>query len=370
MPSLVIAVALFGVSLGALLGASHVFTSAAERLGLALGISPFLIGATVVAGGTSLPELVSSVLAVVADEPGIVLGLVVGSNIANILLVIGLAAVATRPIRIERELVRVDLPLLMASAVFLVLAAWDGTVSWAEGVLGLAGLAIYVHFSLSTRSRLDETVEELFAEHAGVIAGAEGGGDATDADSTAVDADADSTAVDADADSTAVDTGDDAAVGASAGDVTVEPSVGPRTYVTLVASLLVVFVAADQFVESILSIASTLGVGTELIALTAVAVGTSLPEIAVSVAATRRGSSELTVGNVLGSNVFNTFAVVGVPSLLGPLSVPANVRGFALPVMVLATLLYYFVTQDREITRWEGITFVVLYAVFVLNVAG
>jgi len=352
MPSLVIAVALFGVSLGALLGASHVFTSAAERLGLALGISPFLIGATVVAGGTSLPELVSSVLAVVADEPGIVLGLVVGSNVANILLVIGLAAVATRPIRIERELVRVDLPLLMASAVFLVLAAWDGTVSWAEGVLGLAGLAIYVHFSLSTRSRLDETVEELFAEHAGVIGGAEGGGDATDADSTAVDA------------------GDDAAVGTSAEGVTVEPSVGPRTYVTLVASLLVVFVAADQFVESILSIASTLGVGTELIAMTVVAVGTSLPEIAVSVAATRRGSSELTVGNVLGSNVFNTFAVVGVPSLLGPLSVPANVRGFALPVMVLATLLYYFVTQDREITRWEGITFVVLYAVFVLNVAG
>ncbi|KPN29058.1 putative membrane protein [Halolamina pelagica] len=361
MPSLVIAVALFGVSLGALLGASHVFTSAAERLGLALGISPFLIGATVVAGGTSLPELVSSVLAVVADEPGIVLGLVVGSNVANILLVIGLAAVATRPIRIERELVRVDLPLLMASAVFLVLAAWDGTVSWPEGVLGLAGLAIYVHFSLSTRSRLDETVEELFAEHAGVVGGTEGRGDATDADSTAVDADADSTAVDA---------GDNAAVGTSAEGVTVEPSVGARTYATLVASLLVVFVAADQFVESILSIASTLGVGTELIAMTAVAVGTSLPEIAVSVTATRRGSSELTVGNVLGSNVFNTFAVVGVPSLLGPLSVPANVRGFALPVMVLATLLYYFVTQDREITRWEGITFVVLYAVFVLNVAG
>lgn len=352
MPSLVIAVALFGVSLGALLGASHVFTSAAERLGLALGISPFLIGATVVAGGTSLPELVSSVLAVVADEPGIVLGLVVGSNVANILLVIGLAAVATRPILIERELVRVDLPLLMASAVFLVLAAWDGTVSWGEGGLGLAGLAIYVHFSLSTRSRLDETVEELFAEHAGVVGGAEWGGDATDADSTTVDV------------------GDDAAVGSSAEDVTIEPSVGPRTYVMLVASLLVVFVAADQFVDSILSIASTLGVGTELVAMTAVAVGTSLPEIAVSVTATRRGSSELTVGNVLGSNVFNTFAVVGVPSLLGPLSVPANVRGFALPVMVLATLLYYFVTQDREITRWEGMTFVVLYAVFVLNVAG
>jgi cation:H+ antiporter len=330
MSSLAVPVALFGVSLAALLGASNVFTDAAERLALAFGVSPFLIGATVVAGGTSLPELLSAVLAVVADEPGIVLGMVVGSNVANIGLVIGLAAVATRPIRIERELVRVDLPLLMASAAFLIVAAWDGVISWPEGVLGLSGLAIYVHFTLSTRERLDETVEELVAEHVEQTPEADEPREIDDAEEVTVDV---------------------------------------WTYMTLVASLAVLFVAADLFVGSILSISATLAVGTELIAMTAVAVGTSLPEIAVSVIAARRGSSELTVGNVLGSNVFNTFAVVGVPSLLGPLSVPANVLGFALPVMVLATLLYYFVTQDREITRWEGITFVVLYAVFVLNVA-
>jgi len=331
MASLVVSIAVFGVSLGALLVASNVFTDAAERLALSFGVSPFLIGATIVAGGTSLPELLSAMLAVVAGEPGIVLGIVVGSNVANIFLVIGLAAVATRSIRIERELVRVDLPLLMASAAFLIVVAWDGVISAPEGALGLVGLAIYVHFTLSTRERLDEVVEELVAEHA-------------------------EQAPAADAVQEVVDDAE-------------EVTVGARTYVALVASLAVLFVAADLFVGSILSISATLTVGTELIAMTAVAVGTSLPEIAVSVTAARRGSSELTVGNVLGSNVFNTFAVVGVPSLLNPLSVSANVRGFALPVMVLATLLYYFVTQDREITRWEGVTFVVLYAVFVLNVA-
>lgn len=327
MLSLVLPGVLFAASLAALLVASDLFTSATERLSLALGISPFLVGATVVAGGTSLPELVSSVLAVSAGAPEIVLGTVVGSNVANILLVIGLAAASTRALRIERELVRVDLPLLMASAVFLLVVAWDGTVAWYEGLLGLVGLAIYVHFTLSARDRLDEVVEELVGEHVEGV------------------------------DVAATDEG------------ALEPDVGVRTYATIVASLVVVIVAADQFIDSILSIATTLGVGTELIAMTAVAVGTSLPEIAVSVTAVRRGSSELTVGNVLGSNVFNTFAVLGVPSLLAPVPVSQDVGDFALPVMLLATLLYYFITQDREITRWEGMTLVVLYAVFVVNLA-
>jgi cation:H+ antiporter len=106
------------------------------------------------------------------------------------------------------------------------------------------------------------------------------------------------------------------------------------------------------------------------VAITAVGLGTSGPEIAVSVAAVRRGDPEIAVGNVLGSNVFNSFAVMAIPSFLGPLSVPATVTAFALPVMVLATLLYYFITQDREITRWEGGVLLLLYAVFLANLLG
>lgn len=98
-----------------------------------------------------------------------------------------------------------------------------------------------------------------------------------------------------------------------------------------------------------------------------VAGGTSLPEISVRLVAVRRGSSEITVGNVLGSNVFDTFAVVGAPSLLAPVPVPETVRSFALPVRVLATVLYYFVMQDREIILWEGPTLLVLYAASVLG---
>lgn len=321
-------VVLFVGSLAVLLKASDVFTAAAERIGLSLGVSPFIIGATIVAGGTSLPELISSVLAVLAGAPEIVVGNVVGSNVANIFLVLGTAALVAPRLRIDRELVRVDLPLLMSSAGFLLVAVWDGTFAWYEGVLGLAGLAVYVHFTLSEEERLEEVVEELVTEH------------------TELDAVADH---------------DDIEESAA------ETEVGPKTYAAIVVSLALVFVAADALVNSILTLAASLGVGAEFVAITGVAIGTSLPEIAVSVVAVRRGDFEVAVGNTLGSNIFNTFAVMGAASLLGPLSVPESILSYALPTMILATLLYYFITQDREITRWEGTTLLLLYAAFLAN---
>ncbi|MFC7097709.1 calcium/sodium antiporter [Halobaculum marinum] len=337
MADIVAPVATFLLALAVLLAASDVFVSAAERVGLAFGVSPFIVGATVVAGGTSLPELVASTLAAREGATEIVVGSVVGSNVANILLIVGLVAVIGRRLRIDRELMRVDLPLLVASAAFLAVAVWTGPFVWYEGLLGLVGLVVYVHFSLSEEQRLDEVVEDIVAEHAG------GGGpvEATPGDLTP--------------DERSVD------------EAVAETTVGVRTALALLGSVAVVIVAADALVGAILGIATTLSIGAEFVAITALALGTSLPEIAVSVVAVRRGTVEIAVGNVLGSNVFNTFAVMSVPSFVAPITVPESVRGYALPVMVLATLLYYFVTQDREITRWEGIALLLVYAAFLLN---
>ncbi|GAB7095055.1 calcium/sodium antiporter [Halolamina litorea] len=330
MPVLVDAL-VFVVALLVLLKASDTFTAATAQIGLSFGVSPFIIGATVVAGGTSLPELVSSVIAVVRGAPAIVVGNAVGSNVANIFIVLGIAAVVGERIWIERELVRVDLPILVASTVFVLIAVWDSPFVWYEGLLGLALLAVYIHSTLSRPARLDDTVEELVEEHTGESL------DADEAPPTEIE---------------------EAASGTRA---------GPRTYVLLLLSLVFVFLSADGLVRSIIGLAASFGIGTEIVAITAVGVGTSVPEIAVSVAAVRSGEPEIAVGNVLGSNVFNGLAVIGLPSLLTPLVIPTNVRTFAIPVMVLATLLYYFITQDREITRWEGGVLLVLYVVFFVN---
>ncbi|WP_178916066.1 calcium/sodium antiporter [Natronomonas gomsonensis] len=317
MVDVVVSAALFVVSLAVLLVASDGFTSAAERIGLSFGISPFVIGVTIVAGGTSLPELVSSMLAVSQGASEIVMGSVVGSNVSNMLLVLGIAAVVGGDIRIIRDLVEVDLPLLVASAVFLILAVWNSPFSWYEGILALAALAVYVHFTISEKDRyVGMLVEELVEDEA---------------------------------------------------DAENPPDAGAKTYALLVVSMVVVFGAAYVLVESIVDISGSLGIGTELIAISAVALGTSLPEVVVSVMAVRRGLPGLAVGNVLGSNLFNSFLVTGVPSLIGDLAVPDSIRGYGLPVMVLVTVLYFFITQDREITRSEGTILLLLYVLFVVN---
>ncbi|WP_255198752.1 calcium/sodium antiporter [Halorarius litoreus] len=312
MASLVVSGALFIAGLAALLLAADRFTHAAERVGLSLGLSPFIVGVTIIAAGTSFPELVAAVLAAAQDAPGIVVGNVVGANLANVFLILGVAAVVGRDLRVDRDLMRVDLPLLVGSAFFLLVAVWDSPFTRLEGLLALAALAVYIHFTVAAK---DETVEGLVDELEAVSH---------------------------------------------------EP-VGGRTYLVLAVSLVVVFLGAQGVVTGVTDLAGQFGVGTELIAVTVLSVGTTLPELSVTVVAARRGYTELAVGNVLGSNIFNALAVMGVPALLGPLTVAESIRGYALPVMVLGTLLYFFITQDRQITRWEGATLLLLYALFLVN---
>jgi cation:H+ antiporter len=267
----------------------------------------FLVGVTVVAVGTSLPELMSSVLAVVEGAPEMVSGNVVGSNIANLLLVLGLAAVIDGHIRLKFELVNVDLPFLAGSAFLLALVLWDGRVSVPEALLSLAALGIYLWYAACGRQPTE-------------------------------------------------------------GEVTEKPRERPawvRIGLVLVGSAVLIYFGADYTVLAAVEIAGHLGMGPELIAATVIALGTSLPEVAVTLTAARRGQTELAVGNVLGSNVFNSFAVIGVAGLVGPLPVPDSIIDFALPVMVIATVLTFFTIMEKEMTKWEGWLMILFYVYFI-----
>ncbi|MEM7022706.1 MAG: calcium/sodium antiporter [Pseudomonadota bacterium] len=301
--------AILVVSLGVLVKGSDWFTSAAERIGLALGMPAFMVGVTIVAVGTSLPEMISSVLAVIRDASEIVAGNVVGSNIANLLLVLALAAIVDGHIRMKFELVNVDLPFLMGSTCFLALVLWDGSVGRFEGIMCLAGLGIYLWYALRGRPPLEAT---------------------------------------------------------SPGTPRTEGRVRwVRTSLILVGSAGLIYVGADFTVKSVIEIADIIGIGPELIAASAIALGTSLPEVAVTITAARRGQSEIAVGNVLGSNIFNAFAVVGVSALVGPLTVPQSIVGFALPVLAVATVLAFVMIMEKEITKWEGWLLILFYIYFI-----
>lgn len=303
-----------------LVKSADLFTDGAEAIGLALGLAPYVVGITIVAVGTSLPELVSSVIAVVRHNPEIVLGNVVGSNIANILLVLGIAAILGRRIKATWEILHVDLPLLVSSAFLLAVVAWDGAVTLPEALACLAGSAIYVSYALTMSVRRAD-------QHGDVKADSEQD------------------------------------VGAARGQI------APSVWVKLALGAAGVYLGAEYTVRAVIELAAIFEVATDFIAISAVALGTSLPELAVSITAARKGNLEVAIGNVLGSSVFNSFAVVGVAGLFGTLVVAPTVLTLGLPIMVIATLLYFFMLQDREITAWEGWMLVLFYAVFLVQLA-
>ncbi len=297
------------VSLAVLLKASSWFTAAAERIGLALGLPSFLVGVTIVAFGTSLPELVSSVLAVLHGASEIVAGNVVGSNVANLLLILGLAAILGGHLRVRYELVSVDLPFLAGSAFFLALVLWNGQVSRPEGALCLVGMGLYVWYAVASKAPIDAELEALERV------------------------------------------------------LTREPR-WLRSSLILLGSGVLIYFGADYTVAAVIEISTLLGIGRDVIAASAVALGTSLPEVAVTIVAARRGQPELAVGNVLGSNIFNAFGIIGVSALVGPLAVPPTILDFALPMMVIATLLAFFMIMEKEMTKWEGWLAILFYVYF------
>ncbi len=291
---------IFIVSLSVLLKASDWFIDSAEQIGLSLGVSPFIVGITIVAFGTSLPELATSIAAVLSGESGIVVGTVVGSNITNIALVLGLVAVFVGRIELEYNIWHIDMPYLWGSAFLLWFVLRDFQINLFEGLLLLTGIVIFLGYSIRTEDK---------------------------------------------------------------GDV-LETRPTWRTYVMLAVGGVLVWLSSDYTISSIQALSTHAGIDSEIIALSAVAVGTSLPEVIVSLNAARKGKSSIAVGNVLGSNVFNTFVVISVPSFIGEIKVPPTILDFFLPLMIVMTVLFGIMANNKTITRWEGSVLLLFYLLF------
>ena len=304
--------------LGLLVLGAELLVRGASRLALRLGISPLVIGLTVVAFGTSAPELAVSVKAGLAGQADIALGNVVGSNIANILLILGLSAAIT-PLVVSRQLLRLDVPLLLAASVLLLVMALDGHVGRLDGLLLFTGILVYTVYAIRQSRR--ETASLA-----------------------------------------AADLPAPGPAGAS-----LLMSVG-----AVAAGLAMLVLGADWLVEGATVAARWLGVSDLVIGLTVVAVGTSLPELATSVVAALRGERDIAVGNVIGSGLFNILSIVGIAALVTPAGLPVapSLVSFDMPVMIVATLacLPIFAT-GHLIARWEGGLFIAYYAAYVLYLA-
>tara|TARA_Y100000310_G_scaffold344857_1_gene460053 strand:- start:8085 stop:9023 length:939 start_codon:yes stop_codon:yes gene_type:complete len=291
-----------------LVKSSDHFTDRAEKIGLHHGLQPFVVGVIIVSIGTSLPEFVSSLVAVLRGSSEIVIGNVVGSNITNICLVLGLSAIIIKKIKLTYGVMHVDLPLLMATAFLLAVTIWDGVFTFFEALLCVAAFLLYLMYTIHTKKTHPDKIKK---------------------------------AIKSDRVHTKAD------------------------YLVLLISTIFIYFSAEYVVKSVINISQIVNIGTEIIAVSAVALGTSLPELAVSIDVIRKGKPEIAVGNVLGSNIFNATFVMGIPALFGNLNAPPTITGFALPLMLIATILTVFMMQEREMTKWEGWMLILFYIFFV-----
>lgn len=277
-------------------------------------VSPLLIGLTIVSTGTSLPELVVSLNAALGGSSGLTLGNIVGSNIANILLLLGLATVFTT-CNIDRKFLKRDGgTLCLVTAIFTGIA-YFGSYTWISGVGFLIGLAAYFYYAYITEK--DAPEDSFFAEEADVM--------------------------------------------------TVENGKSKLYYILfLIAGVAGVIVGADVFVEGAISIARFWGVSESVIGLTVVAIGTSLPEMATVIPAARKGHTDVIIGNIVGSNILNILAVSGVVSLFVPLPVPANMTAIDLPVTLAATVtLMLIATIYGKLPRITAALFLPAYCFYI-----
>lgn len=327
MPTLIFWIIVFGISLALLIKSSDLLLTRAEKIGLALGLTPFIVGALIVGVGTSFPELISSLSAVFQGVPDVVVANAVGSNIANILLILGLSAIVAGALVVTKELINLDLPLLALSTSMFLVVVWDGRVSFAEAVILLLTYGIYLAYSiLQTEERSDTFVERVIMRLKGKVLQPLATEDAP---------------------------------------VQERPKMRPIDFLVLLLSVVGLAIGAKYLIESVITLSAMLNIAPGIIAITAVAVGTSLPELLVSVRAALRKQSEVALGNIFGSNVFNALVVVGLPALFSPLPVDAQTFAIGVPVMAGATLLFIISGISRRLHLWEGGFFLALYVLFV-----
>lgn len=289
------------ISLAVLLYASDKFIESAEKIGLSLGISPFIIGVTIVAFGTSLPELAASIASVYSGTSEIVVGNAVGSNITNILLVLGLTCIIGKGIQLDFDIWDTDMPLLFGSAFLMYFTLIDGNLSLLEGVLYMLALVVFLLNSVTGNNESSDNKEAINSKDVAI----------------------------------------------------------------LILGGIAVFVGAKYVIFGIEGVSKLAGISPEIISLTFVALGTSLPEVVVSISAAKRGKHAIAVGNVLGSNIFNTYAVMAIPSFLGELFIPENVLAFSLPFMIVMTLIFGAMTFSKRIGKWEGFLLLIFYVYYI-----
>lgn len=319
LSSLLLPSALLIIGLILLVWSSDVFIEGAASTAKHLNISPLIIGVVVLGFGTSMPEIVVAVLASLENSPGLAVGNAIGSNIANIALVLGVTALLA-PIAVKSSVIKRELPILMAISVGAYLLVLDGTLGVIDGVILIAALVIVMYWMIRTNQNVDpndpiaeETLHEL--EEIPLLS-------------------------------------------------------KNKSFIYLLGGLIILMISARMMVSGAVDIAYYFEVPEVIIGLTIIAIGTSLPELAAAITAARKNEADLMIGNIVGSNLFNILAVFAVPALLAPSLIDQDVLYIDMPIMLGLTLMMLIMALPRKnnsvIYRGKGLILTTLFITYLV----
>jgi len=311
MLTLLFWILIFIVSLFFLIKASDYFITSSENIGVYLKFPPIVIGIIILSIGTSLPELISSIFAVLKSSSEIVIGTVIGSNIANLFLVLGILAVVSKNLFINKKFIQKDVPFFIATSLLLFLVVFNGFVSIFETLILLFIFVIYIIYTIKEID-LSQTIVEKKPLKKEVL----------------------------------------------------------KNIFIFVLSIVVIYFGAKYLIDATISLSEILNIGKEIIAISAIAFGTSLPELVVSIKAIGLKKHDLAIGNIIGSNIFNVLGIIGISSLFGTVMFNLDAFLFPLILMVMGTFLIYFIFLDRKVTKQEGFLLLALYVFFLFFVLG
>lgn len=325
-------------------------TDGAVNIATRFGVSQMVIGLTIVAMGTSMPEFCVSMVSALKGTPDLAVGNVVGSNTLNTLLIVGCSALVA-PIMVKRSSVKRDIPFAVVASLLMLLFCLDGAIGRVDAAVLFAGFCLFMFVTLKYAKTTDE--------HSAAVATS---GAAT---TTAISEASTSQASSSEASSSGTSAPEASSSETSAPEASQASGTSMlKAVVMLVVGLLCLIAGSNMFVDNASFVASSLGVSDAVIGLTIVAGGTSLPELATSMVSAKKGNSDIAIGNVIGSNVFNILMIIGITGLVKPMHI-AGITTLDLIMMLASMLLmWFFCRTTYKVKRWEGAVLTIVYLAY------
>lgn len=331
-------------------------TDGAVNIATRFGVSQMVIGLTIVAMGTSMPEFCVSMVSALKGTPDLAVGNVVGSNTLNTLLIVGCSALVA-PIMVKRSSVKRDIPFAVVASLLMLLFCLDGAIGRVDAAVLFAGFCLFMFVTLKYAKTTEGPAAAVATSGAAMATAAAASTSVSETPTSQTYAPEASTSQPSSSEASSSETSAQEASQASGTSML-------KAVVMLVVGLLCLIAGSNMFVDNASFVASSLGVSDAVIGLTIVAGGTSMPELATSMVSAKKGNSDIAIGNVIGSNVFNILMIIGITGLVKPMHI-AGITTLDLIMMLASMLLmWFFCRTTYKVKRWEGAVLTIIYLAY------